>query len=234
MNKSTVLGLVQGRWTPPRWWASTREFFAYHGVWAVGVRLLRSLSIRGKIFSVVLMAALPLAPMSGYLLHEQSQIVAQAERRIAGANLAAAVQQLSVVLEEQTRRLERGEALDREQLAKSALMLRQARGPATEHGLALTRAWESVDPALARLDVGIVLSPQGLMEGVSLARATLASLREQAVHESGFLLVAEPDRFAQVVRTFVQLPRLGDELWALHRSLQQHAAAAVRDGSSDW
>jgi methyl-accepting chemotaxis protein len=234
MNKSTVLGLMPGRWTPPRWWVSTREFFAYHGVWAVGVRLLRSLSIRGKIFSVVLMAALPLAPMSGYLIHEQSQIVSQAERRIAGAHLAAAVQQLTVVLEDKARRLERGEAIDRELMAKSALALRQARGPATRHGLALTRAWEAVDPALARLDVGIVLSPQGLMEGVSLARAALASLREQTVRESGFLLVAEPDRFAQVVRAFVQLPRLGDELWALHRGLQQHAAATVREGSSEW
>ena len=38
-------------------WSGLRTFFAYHGVWAVGVRLLRTLSIRAKLVIVLLMVS---------------------------------------------------------------------------------------------------------------------------------------------------------------------------------
>ena len=36
-----------------RWWTRAREFFAYHGVWAIGVRLLRRMKIRDKMLLVL-------------------------------------------------------------------------------------------------------------------------------------------------------------------------------------
>jgi methyl-accepting chemotaxis protein len=234
MEMSKAPSLTLKRWTVPRWWVATREFFAYHGVWAVGVRLLRNLSIRRKIFCVVLLVALPLLPMSGQLLQSQSHTVQQAQKRIAGAQLATVIQTTTLVLEDKTRRLELGEPIDREKLAKKVFELQKARQITDAQGLRLTTAWEGVDPALNRLDVGIVLSPEGLLEAVEIARISLSRLREQTVMDAGFLLSDDPDGYAQANRAFVQLPRLSDDLWALQRALRMHSAAPVKEGSSEW
>jgi methyl-accepting chemotaxis protein len=202
-----------------------REFFAYHGVWAVGVRLLRSLSIRHKVLAVVALAALPVVPMSVFLVNDQSRTVEEAERRIQGAQLIIAVQALSDVLEQKARQLESGQPPDRDQLALAARQLRQVRNAPAGQLMRSSSSWEAVEPALTRLASGHQLSAEGLMEAVGLARVAIGNLRLQTVQQAGFLLTEDADRYAQALRAFVQLPRLDDDLWDLMRALRKHARA---------
>ena len=58
-GQSSVLSLP----SVGRWWQSTREFFAYHGVWAFGVRAMRLWSLRMKMLLLVAVMAMPLLPL---------------------------------------------------------------------------------------------------------------------------------------------------------------------------
>ena len=53
-----------------RWLHSLREFHAYHGVWAAGVRLLRRWSIRTKVLLLLAIVAMPLVPLTVHLLRQ--------------------------------------------------------------------------------------------------------------------------------------------------------------------
>ena len=88
---SPVLRLRASAGLPFRAWSSLREFFAYHGVWAIGVRLLRRLTIRDKTLLILGLTALPLVPMGGYLLSSQSETVSDAQRLDSGGRVVAAL-----------------------------------------------------------------------------------------------------------------------------------------------
>ena len=56
-------------------WKAIREFFAYHGVWAIGVRGMRLWSLRTKMFLLVAVMALPMLPLVVHQILDQNRLV---------------------------------------------------------------------------------------------------------------------------------------------------------------
>ncbi len=56
------------RWAPRldplRWVGPVRAYFAHHGIWAPGVRLLRICSVRSKMVVLMTFLCLPLLPIT--------------------------------------------------------------------------------------------------------------------------------------------------------------------------
>ena len=78
---------------PPvgRWWQSTREFFAYHGVWSFGVRAMRLWSLRMKMVLLVAVMAMPLLPLVVLQIVDRQQLAEEIGQRLAGLRVSQAV-----------------------------------------------------------------------------------------------------------------------------------------------
>ena len=63
-------------------WRRWRDFHAYHGVWALGVKLLRRWSIRSKVLLLLAIIALPLVPLSVRVVGENNAMVVQSARHM--------------------------------------------------------------------------------------------------------------------------------------------------------
>jgi methyl-accepting chemotaxis protein len=196
-----------------------REFFAYHGVWAVGVRLLRSLAIRNKILAVLGLVALPLFPTTTYMLMAESKAVALADRNLTGARLVTAIADVYDHLHHGAARLARLETVDEAALQRAIAQLHQARDEALAQGLDIGVAWEGVVPSLARLDAGRALSVQGRAKAFAGAAAELERVLVVVVDTAGLLLTSEPTvlRYAQL--TYADLSRADEVLWAFSEAL---------------
>ena len=69
-------------------WRATREFFAYHGVWAIGVRAMRVWSLRMKMMLLVTVLALPLVPLLISQILDRNAAVHALSQRISGLGAA--------------------------------------------------------------------------------------------------------------------------------------------------
>ena len=69
---------------PHRWWQAAREFFAYHGVWAFGVRAMRLWSLRMKMVLLVTVMSLPLLPLMVQQIIERNSTVQLSAQRLLG------------------------------------------------------------------------------------------------------------------------------------------------------
>lgn len=216
-------------WMPRvAWFATVREFFAYHGVWAIGVRLLRRWSIRRKILVVVALAALPVLPMSIYLASQQTQALHTADRHISGGRLSAAVQSLIDRVQEQERYLELGRPVEFGVLRAAIDQIRQARLRAESEGLLMPRAWEAVEPSLTRLAKGEMLSVAGTAATLASAHDALTQLHQAAVDAGQFMLTQNHEIHEHAVPAFHQLPSTMDSVWRLGKALRAHVAEQDR------
>lgn len=236
MTLSSLTRRLPGGWNlllPWKHWVhGLREFFAYHGVWALGVRLLRQWTIRQKILVVLSLTGLPLVPMSVLLLKEQARAVGTAERHIAGGALATAAYRLVEAIQDSERGPDAGKPAAQERLMSAVQALRTAKAGADRAGLKIWGAWESVDPAVARLELGATLSPQGRLDALATARDALLEMHSATVDEAGFLLTGDPIVQLNAQLAYDHVPRVNERLWSLFVSLRVHAAEQTRSGGN--
>lgn len=212
----------------PRLWAGIREFFAYHGVWAVGVRLLRKLSIRDKILIVLALLATPLLPLTVAEVARQTAAVGEAERHLLGVRLIGAMHRVSDSLQAGVAALERGSQPDWRELEQRVEGLRAAHAQAEASGLAVAAGWEAVEPALGRLSASAAVSGTGRVLAMEQARLDLSRLLEAVVQASGFMLTRDREVLAYAASAYIYGPQVGDELWLLTRAIRAHVAVQDR------
>ncbi|MBL8327455.1 MAG: methyl-accepting chemotaxis protein [Rubrivivax sp.] len=209
-------------------WQGVREFFAYHGVWAIGVRLLRRMSIKNKMLLVLGLVALPMLPMLVQLLSYQSQAVTLANLNASGARLAAAVHALVDDLDAVDNRIELGASADPQRLAASLDALREARRLAEAEGLQMIAPWEALEPSMARLQQGGSLSKEGRSEALAQAHLALAQLQAATVDSGALLLTRDRDQQSHSAVAYVLAPAVQEQLWQLMRALRGHLALQDR------
>ena len=178
------------------WVAELREFFAYHGVWAPGVRALRKLSVRAKVLLVMAILAAPVLPLAWHMVSEQNAQVESNARRLAGLRLASAASALRVELGAP------GAAADVLKAAPPDLRLpvdarlRAAYADALAVGLPVQMAWERSRAVIDRAMQTPRNTTPETQDLVMQAVVAMRELRDQAVNSSGVLVTG--DRELQV------------------------------------
>lgn len=230
MTLSSLLRRVPlqlGKWSP---FEGVRNFFAYHGVWAVGVRLLRRWTIKRKILIVLGLTALPMIPMALYLQAQQSEAVAAAELQLVGTRLSVAVDRLMDAVHALERDAERGRAPDAAALQAAVAELQLARAASAAEGLDMPVAWEAVDPVLQRLGQG--LSAAGRLQALADAHMGLRRLQLALLDAAGFMRTRERSVHVHVLPAHVHLPQAADQVWHLARALRAYVSEQDRAQSA--
>ncbi len=148
MTISSLVARLPSIGGPPSWWKGLREFFAYHGIWAPGVRLLRLMTIRSKVLMLLTIVAAPTVPLTWSVVHEQQATVAESNRQLAAVRLSGAASDLAHVLNSRLRNAEKDQLLAREIVQAAATHLRQAAADAMEAEVPIRQAWERAEPTL--------------------------------------------------------------------------------------
>ena len=169
-----------------RWWSSAREFFAYHGVWAFGVRALRLWSLRMKMVLLVTVMSLPLLPLMVQQIVDRNATVQSSAMRLHGP--AGERRGLPPGRAAGPGRASRWSRASRPAQWKAAdLALQQlsdaVAGPAAQ-GLPLEAAWQSRLPLLERALNDRTQSPASRLAVLDGARQALTGLRQLATTES--------------------------------------------------
>lgn len=207
------------------WWRQAREFFAYHGVWAFGVRAMRLWSLRMKMVLVVTVLALPLLPLMVQQIVERNATVQVTALRLMGLEVSEAAYHLAVVLDRPRAALEAGTSAPPSPDAAASLQrLAQAVDRALAQGLPLEAAWRARQPMLERAVNDNAQSPVARLGVLDGARQALLGLRQIATTESHLLLTEDPNEAARTLLTARQLP-------ALHRHLGMLPGLASRQAA---
>jgi methyl-accepting chemotaxis protein len=130
-------------------WSGVREFFAYHGVWAPGVRLLRLMTIRAKVLMLLAIVAAPTVPLTWHVVSEQQATVAESTRQLAAVRMSGAASDLARALTLQLGGAVKGQASPQEVLQAAMAGLRASCAEALDAGVPVRRAWERAEPALS-------------------------------------------------------------------------------------
>ena len=240
-----------------------REFFAHHGVWAPGVKLLRLLNIRDK---MALIAALVLVPALLLVWQVARQQVAQAHsatQRLAGLRLASAASAMGVEVGAAARLRASGQAPAADHRKEVHLQLQQAYAEALATGLPLQAVWERSRVALERAlassseppigqGVPTAVGPEGyqtLNQSDAQALHALVTLREEVVRQSSVTALADPELHAHARLVVDSLPALQVALGQLQMAVGQlddgpaetpvavstaPATSATHPGSAAW
>ena len=193
-------------------WRAAREFFAYHGVWAVGVRAMRGWSLRMKMALLVIVLALPLVPLLIVQILDRNATVDLLGKRIAGLAVAESAYRLAGALDVQRQALESGKAPATELPAAAQQTLLQAVTAADQRGLPLRKTLQVHQPVLDRLAASSTLEPATRLRQLRQASDALVAIRQHAIDSSGVLLTEDPAQAAITQLALHQLP-------ALHRNL---------------
>jgi methyl-accepting chemotaxis protein len=122
-------------------WTGVREYFAYHGAWAPGVRLLRRMTVRGKLALVIGIAAAPMPPMTVQIAMDQNRLVESTRQQLAELHLSGAVAELAGSLNAAVLAGNGGASFEA-QLREDWARLQAAQAAAQVVGLPLQQAWE--------------------------------------------------------------------------------------------
>ena len=206
-------------------WRAAREFFAYHGVWAFGVRAMRLWSLRMKMVLLVTVMSLPLLPLMVQQILERNRTVAVSGQRLAGLEVADAAYKLAVQLDVPRQALEAGQPATPGPEA-AALLARLSAGvaEASAQGLSLDAAWRAHQPMLERAVATASQSPTTRLAALASARQSLVTLRQLSIAESHLLLTEDPGQSARTVLSVQVLP-------ALHRHLAGLRSLAARQSA---
>ncbi len=207
------------------WWRAAREFFAYHGVWAFGVRAMRLWSLRMKMVLLVTVMSLPLLPLMVQQIIERNATVQLSARRLVGLEVGDAAYRLAVLLDRPRAALESGQ--NPPPVADAALQLQRladAVAHAGAQGLPLEAAWRARQPMLERAVNDRAQSPASRLAVLDGARQALVGLRQLANTESNLLLTEDPGEAARTLLAVQQLP-------ALHRHLATLPSLAVKQAA---
>ncbi len=215
------------------WGKAVREFFAYHGVWAVGVRLLRKLSIRTKVLIVMGITAAPLLPLSWHMVTTQNALVAGTTQRLAGLRMAGAASTLTSQMNALVLLEDAGQPMAEGTLDGPYAGLRAAYAEAREAGLPVQQAWERGRQAVERAVTARGLSTPGRRELNALAIIALADLRTVVVAaaDTGNSTTAPLHDAASLV--VEELPGLMQSLGSLRAGVRQQIALDSRAGERE-
>jgi methyl-accepting chemotaxis protein len=207
-------------------WRGLHEFFAYHGVWAPGVRLLRMLTVRAKVALVMGIVAVPLLPLSWYVLSDLHQTVVQSSQRLAGLRMAGSALELAVKLGQQRRALESGRDLAPHQAGDQHLIVAGAVLVAGQAGLPVQQMWERERPVLERALALDKLPPESRLAALDAALEAARELHRAAADLSDAEVTSDRRLAAQAVLALHDLP---DLLIELSRTRAAVSTAATQD-----
>jgi hypothetical protein len=166
-------------------WQAVREFFAYHGAWAPGVRLLRRMGVRNKLLLVMAIVAAPMLPLTWMTIQSQNLLVVSTTQRLSELQMAGAMAEMVSALGTTALGAQMAAAADASpavdahtaRVAASWLQLRQAYARAVDVGLPLQQAWERNQADLAQAVQGRALSAEARQESQRQAVEALLRLR---------------------------------------------------------
>lgn len=204
-------------------WRAAREFFAYHGVWAIGVRAMRMWSLRMKMLLLVTVLALPLVPLLVLQILERNATVDVLGQRMAGLAVADSAYAFAVALDAQRQALEAGKPAPAG-LPPTHLVLVQAVAAAGQHGLNLTKTLQVQQPALDRVAAAAQVDPATRLRQLRAASEALVVLRRAALDQSGVMLTDDPVEAALTRLSHRLLPEL-------HRNLVVVRGLAARQAA---
>ena len=214
------------------WWSGLRQYFAYHGVWAPGVRALRVLTIRAKVLLVMGILATPLGPLAWHVAGEQNDSVRTNTQRLAGVNLAAAVSALRVEIGAPATALESGTALAADGRAQADARMTQAYGDALAAQLPVQLVWEQGRVAVERA-LKSTWAAQGVQEVNQQALAALQQLRDRAVESAAVQATDDKQLQASAELAMNELPRLQVALTMLRRAVHDTLSPDARAVDAD-
>ena len=207
------------------WWRGVVEFFAYHGIWAVGVRVMRLWSLRTKMVLLVTVMAVPLAWLMVQQIRSHNAGVQRYEQRLAGLRVAQAWQALATQFVQQAQAFDEGKPVDNSAAAQALTALDTAVARATEGGMAaLAVAWRTHQPALAAVVGDGANSPGARRAARGMARTPMAAVYAAALDTSLLLVDADPAADAQLSAAFDHLPTLRRELSRVRSALVRQIA----------
>lgn len=201
-------------------WSALREFFAYHGVWALGVRLLRRLSVRAKIGVVLGILLLALLPLAWNVVADRSATAELALHNLAAMRMEVANAALAHALRERmggpAGRPAGGGAVTAEFQA-----LAVAYDVALAAGLPVQAAWER-----GRLALEHAVPPSSGEEGTRAALAAVQDLHSTLTDSAAIDTTVRPAIRRLATAAMEDMPALQTELWQLHEHVQLRASGA--------
>lgn len=211
-------------------WQRTRAFFAFHGIWAPGVRLMRAWSFRTKLSLVMLMLGLPLLWAVSLLALERHEMLRTSEARLAGARLADEVYAFGGSFHDEWQALNAGRKA--EVPDRSALFTRveAALAEAGAAGLDVRSEWEAALPVFQRALGETAIPAASRVELLGQTLLAVVAVQARAVDVSGVMLSRDPVINAQARLAFETLPALQVDLARMRVRAAQHAALALREG----
>jgi methyl-accepting chemotaxis protein I, serine sensor receptor len=208
-------------WTA--WWRGAREFFAYHGVWAPGVRTFRRWTIKTKILVVLGLMGLPLVPMTAYLVNEQNEIVQAAEWRLASARLALAASHLDREISEQWRAIDDGRATDLTKARELMATLSKRHVDAVTAGLPLTAEWQAAAPAIQLGVAGAGSAPASQAEALAGALIALDQIAKAGIEAGGLRFTRRRIQAHQAELAFDDMPEIASGIDRLRMLVSRRA-----------
>ena len=180
-------------------WRAWKDFFAYHGIWALGVRPLRRISVRAKVLLLLAILGVPLAALSLNLLLQYQQAYSLAQQRLAGVRLVAAVSQFRVELGSGARAVETGQVPGQDDRVAAQKRLVSTMDHALATGLALGASWERARAAVERAVQAVELpyaarrpiDAQALLATQALRDDAVAATQAQASRDSTLSATAD-------------------------------------------
>jgi len=194
-------------------WRAAREFFAYHGVWAIGVRAMRLWSLRTKTVLLVAVLTLPLLPLMVYQIAERNATVERIAQQLAGLRVAQAVYDLGGLMSQrlQAPAADAPPGVD-PALAAGLKALEAAVASATAAGLPLQTVLSAQLPVLQRA-VTTPAQQAAAQPGIWVnARAALLPIRLAAIDLAHLTQLPDP-----VLADIAELA--AEFLPALHRDM---------------
>ncbi len=191
-------------------------FFRYHGAWAPGVRLFRSIGFKSKAAIIALTFVLPLATLAWQYFNSQADLIAFSAKERLGVTYAQELMPLLGLLERSQTgsATEVGAAIDAQAAKLAALQARdgEALGTATSHA--------ELAKAMAAVRSGAAGAP---------ARAKQALLDLVAVATDGSNLTLDPDidSYYLMDAAMFRLPAMIDAADQLRATGKAVAAAAA-------
>jgi methyl-accepting chemotaxis protein len=149
MTISSLVARLPAFGSVPSPWNALREFFAYHGVWAPGVRLLRLMTIRAKVLMLLAIVAAPTVPLTWHVMSEQQATVAETKQRLAAVRMSGAASDLARALTLRLGGAMKGQSSPQEAVQAAMARLRASCAEALDAGVPVRRAWERAEPALS-------------------------------------------------------------------------------------
>lgn len=229
MPQPLTTAALQGRAAARGWWQGTREFFAYHGVWAFGVRAMRVWSLRTKMVLLVAVMALPLLPLMVEAIIVRTTTVTTVAQRLAGLRTADAAYGLARALDLQRQALEAGRPEPAETATLAHARMMAAGQAAQSAGVDLELVLRKHQPALQRALAGRPESATLRLEALQAAREALIEIRATAIQVSSVLLTPEPVLAARASLAAERLPFLHRELTMLRSLAARMAPLLAKD-----